>query len=358
MSNKSVLVFVLDGLGGAERVTVEIAKMLLSDGWKVRFCKISYGEVDACKSIEQLYPAGVERVKITVRSQWALLHDLYAAIKRWHPEVVFSSAMHINQRLLLLSPFFSATRFIVRNDNYLFTLPRLKRFTLRLTYRFADAVIAQTEEMEEELAVLGLDRGKIHTLHNPLNRPRILEQASAPSPYPATGATRFVAVGRLARQKGFDILVEAFRRVVGRMPRCELYIVGDIQYGGGKVYRELVEKVAQYGLMSCVHFSGVMSNPYPYVKNADVYVLSSRYEGLPNTLIEAQLLGRPCAATRCIPIISRIIRDGENGFLAETESPESLAEAMINASRFSEVAMSYRPAEREDFLRVFASLLH
>ena len=66
-----------------------------------------------------------------------------------------------NQRILILSPFISRCKFIVRNDNYLFTLPRIKKAALSISYRFADLIVAQTEEMRDEFLAIGLDRKKI-----------------------------------------------------------------------------------------------------------------------------------------------------------------------------------------------------
>ena len=105
-----------------------------------------------------------------------------------NPAVVFSSAMHINQRLLLLKPFFRDVKFIVRNDNYLYTLPPLKRLCLKLTYRFAECVIAQTEEMGAEVSMF-VDAEKVHVLDNPIDEELIESKLRAPSPF--AGRRRF-----------------------------------------------------------------------------------------------------------------------------------------------------------------------
>ena len=102
-----------------------------------------------------------------------------------------------------------------------------------------------------------------------------------------------------------------------------------------------------------VHCVGFKDNPYIYVKHADCFVLSSRNEGLPNVLIEALYLGTPSAATTCIPIIERIIENGETGYLAESENPESLAKAMINASALGRIKSTYKSATINDFTNLF-----
>ena len=353
---RSVLIFLINGLGGAEKVSLDISRFLHDDGWEVNYAVVGVEDGINPQLTPRFLPgARVEFIKW--KSQFSLLKNLRKTIRDVKPDVVFSSAMHINQRLLLLSPLFPKIKFIVRNDNYLYTLPKLKKTTLRLTYPLADAIISQTEEMEEELVAIGLSQRMIHTLHNPVHLEYILKQAAEEAPFPDDGRTRFVAVGRTARQKGFDILIEAFFKVQTRLPDSELYIVGNTDYMGGENYRALKKRINELGIEQKVHFTGFQHNPYKYIRNSDVFVLSSRYEGLPNVLIESQFLGVPAAAFTCIPIISRIIDEGKSGFMATPGDPDSLAEAMLRATQLSQFKPVYTPAAPSDFVKLFDSLI-
>ena len=353
-ANKSVLIFIQNGLGGAERVQIEIASMLLKDGWDVKFCMIGY---ENNNKIKRFYPDGTEQSEIIIKSQLGLLKDIYKTIKDAHPDVVFASAMHLNQRILLLSPFFPSIKFIVRNENYLYTVPRLKRISLAATYRMADAIISQTEEMEDELVAIGLKKDKIHTVYNPINESQIKSKADESSPFPIDNKVRYVAAGRFAYQKGFDILVDAFALVARENPDSELYIIGDTSHNNGDVFLQLKRAVTDHKLSEKVFFTGFKENPYPYISNGDVFVLSSRYEGLPNALIEALFLKRPCAATSCIPIISRIISEGQNGYLARPNNTSELADAMLKASKLTEIKNTYKPGSHEQFVSLFNLIL-
>lgn len=355
MKPKTVLIFILNGLGGAEKVQIQIAKFLQQDGWNIHFCSISYKGND--NIIQKYYPDNEKSSSIKFNSQFDFLKQLYHEISIIKPSVVFASAIHINQRLLLLSPLFPKTKFIVRNDNGLYTIPKQQQLTLRLTYKLADKIITQTEEMEYELISLGIKKVKIQTLHNPVNIKEIKKKALSYNPYVSNNYKRFVAVGRFAKQKGFDVLIKAFNLVVEEIPDSELYIVGDTTYGSSEVANELNELISKYQLSGKVFFPGFQDNPYPYVANANVFVLSSRYEGLPNSLIEALALGKPCAATKCIPIISRIIQVGKNGFLATSENPQELAEAMISALKLKDIENTYSPSQDTDFVRLFNDLI-
>lgn len=353
-NNKRMVIFTQNALGGTEKVSIEIAKMLIADGWSVVFviCDFSLGA--KINRLADILPKEAKSLAIFNHSQIGRCKDMYKAINQMSPDVVFCSHMHINQRLLLLSTLFPNIRFIVRNDNNLSYIKKYKRYTLKFTYKFADAVITQTKEMENELINLGIDKKKIVTLQNPLNINDIVSKANNPSPYNrAKDDIIFVAVGRISHQKGFDILIDAFNIVNKKLSQSVLYIVGNTSYEGGLVYRQLENQVKSCALENKVKFVGHQANPYNYIKNADVFVLSSRFEGLPNVLIEAQSLGVPCAAVTCIPIISRIIEDGQNGCLAQPENPVSLAEAMINATELKDIKMTYRPSASYEFLALF-----
>lgn len=226
---------------------------------------------------------------------------------------------------------------------------------MRLTYKQASTIIAQTEEMKDELCKLGLNPEKIVVLHNLIDESLINRKACESSPFPKDSKIRFVSVGRFAPQKGFDILVKAFKIVNDRIPDTELYIVGSFDGEGKVVFDELCRIISTLEIDGKVYFTGYTDNPYKYIKNSSVYVLSSRYEGLPNVLVEAQFLGIPSAAVNCIPMIARMIKDGENGFLAEPENPESLANAMISACSMKKIKQIYKPSSRKDFINIFQS---
>lgn len=331
MQTKRILFFSLEGLGGAERVMVNISNILKEGNNKVKFVIIHTGitgsKISSLLDKKDIYST------IIKTNQLNLLYNLYRTIKEFQPDIVFSSAMHINQRLLLISPLFRNIKFIVRNENYLFTIPKFKQLTLKYTYKAADKIIGQTSEMVEELINIGLPKNKLFELQNPIDTKLIDSSIIEENPFSGKNRHKiFVACGRLSPQKGFDLLIEAFSMVKNNIPDAKLYILGDTGYGEGLVYDQLQNLIRQYNLQDYVNFTGHVSNPYNYIKNADVFVLSSRWEGLPNVLLESKYIGTPMAAFKCIPVIERIIEDGYSGYTAEAENVRSLAKAMILSS--------------------------
>lgn len=355
---RKALLFILNELGGAEKVTLAISRMLLEEGWIVEMCSICIdGNSD---TIKNRYMDGVKAYTIHYTGQIGFMRDLWSVVHVSKPDVVFCSAMHVNQRLLLLSNLFPKTKFIVRNDNHLATLPHFKRMTMRITYKMADHVICQSSEMAMEIEKIGINRDRIIAINNPLDKEEIDRLASGVNPYIIQGAEApglrtviFVAVGRVDRQKGFDNLIQAFAEVKGKIREAMLYIVGETEGRHKQLYDKLLWQIKKLGLSDCVRFAGFQENPYTYIANADVFVLSSRFEGLPNVLIESQMLGVPCAATRCVPVVERIMEEGVTGFMAEPDDPESLAAAMIKAVSLKKIESRYRPGSSAEFVGVF-----
>lgn len=353
---KKALFFALDGLGGAERVMISIAKMLRENGWSVEFelIRTKNSQIESLSSA--LGPDFKHRVLIW-DSQISFLKNLYSAIRSSDADVIFSSAMHINQRLLSLKPFFKKKQFIVRNDNYLYTISKVKRFTLKITYHLADKIIGQTEEMGRELIDLGLDPHKVEVIRNPIDTKLIENKLRADNPYVSMeNKTIFVGCGRFSFQKGFDILLKAFSMVKKQIPDSILYLLGNYNYGEGEVLKLLNDIIEKEQLRDDVVMTGPVDNPYVYLNNANVFVLSSRWEGLPNVLLESLYLGLPSAATTCIPVIERLVQNGENGFLSNPEDPESLAQAMIECTKIKKKGIGGIDDNFAQWLSLFNSM--
>lgn len=137
------------------------------------------------------------------------------------------------------------------------------------------------------------------------------------------GAKLIVSLGSLTRQKGFDVLIEAFRKVVKDVPEAVLLIGGD-----GDEKKRLDDMVRSAGLESQVKLPGLIDEVNELLAACDLYVNSSRWEGLPMTLLEAIAHGKPIVATN-VGGNSEVVCDGVTGSLVPTENPERLADALI-----------------------------
>lgn len=350
---KKVLIFLQAGVGGAERMSVLIGKLLDSRKFEVKFYPVQHG--DTASDITKFVPAGYETTVLSSASPAQRIRQFYYILKNERPDVVFSSVLYINNKMLPLRLLFPSIKFIIRCENYLFTFSKKQKVMMRLSYRMADYIIAQTEEMRQELvAQLGISRNKVFTLQNPIDTQTIEQKMDgAVSPYPMNGKKHLVASGRFAYQKGFDILVKAFAMMAEKRNDVDLYIIGSKDKGNEAEYERVWGIVKDLGLQDIVHCEGFQNNPYPYVHFADCFVLSSRWEGLPNVLIEALHLGTPVAALKCIPVVERIVCEGKDGYLAEKDNADSLAEAMYKAVDLGRIESSYQSSKPEDFTHIF-----
>lgn len=351
---KKVLFFSQSEVGGAERITVSISAALDKTRFKVVFYLVESAKTS--NDISDFIPKEYRIERIRNTNPLGVTWQFYKAIRSETPNVVFCSAQHLNRKLLFLSPLFPRCKFVVRNANYLYTHTQVQKLMMALSYPLADVIITQTEEMREEL-IKGLKlkkKERVLVLHNPLDTQTIDKKVKCDSMIKNDpSSVKYIAVGRFAQEKGFDLLVTAFNIVQQRQPNAKLYIVGNIKGNSEEYYSIVKDSVDRLAIQDKVVFTGYTDNPYAYEKDCDCFVLSSRNEGLPNVLIEALYIGLPVAAFKCIPIIERIVEEGKTGYLAEKENPEALAEAMIKASALGRIKTTYRGASFEDFAKLF-----
>ena len=354
LSKRKILFFLPSTVGGAERMTITIAKMLPRDLFEVKFIIVHKSLGNIIKFIPKEY----EIIHIPV-------HNIYCGatlrmiriIHKEKADVVFCSLLYMNARLIIAAKL-CGIKVIVRNNKELTKCNSwLPQILVKLTYRWANLIIAQQKEMYDELIKLPkVNSEKVIVMHNPLDYDTINKKLAELSPFPiGTGNFNYVCVGRFGYEKGQDLLVKAFKYVQAQNKDAHLYIVG--KYDWNKSFdRNVKLYVEEHKLTNYVHFVGFDENPYRWVKYCDCYVMPSRQEGLPNALIEAMYLRRPVAATLCIPIIGRIVKNGYNGYLAESENIHSLASCMLKAPNLKNFEMTYKPTPKEVFVKTFMEI--
>ena len=196
-------------------------------------------------------------------------------------------------------------------------------------YPRADAVVTVSQAAARDLEVgLNLPRNSVQTIYNPIVDRRLLKQAEEPldEPWFQPGSPPvFLAIGSLTEQKDFATLLRGFA-IVRQQIVARLIILGE-----GELREDLEALARDLDLAESVAFPGFVSNPYAYLKAADAFVLSSRWEGLPTVLIEAMACGCPVIATNCPSGPQEILADGQYGTLVPVGDATALAEAMIRA---------------------------
>ena len=349
-NKKKVLFFLPPTVGGAERMTVTIAKMLSNDEFEVKFVIVGRNTGDIVKFI----PTSYETLLLPIRGLWDFCTFRIAnLIHKERPHAVFASLMYLNARVIWASKLLGV-KSVVRNNIDLFNALPKNRWYSKFSYRWADYIIAQQEEMREGIiAATHSAPPKVITRHNPIDTDFINEKSKDKSPYDKNDKSiKFVWTARINRAKGQDILIKAFDIVHRTIPCSKLYLIGKYEKTDG-YYQELLQYITAKNLSDSVFMTGFDDNPYKWVVNADCYVMPSRKEGLPNSLIDAMYLRKPVVATTCVPVITRIVKNGYNGILVTPEDVKAMADAMQKALQLRNFEMTYVGARKDDFINLF-----
>jgi glycosyltransferase involved in cell wall biosynthesis len=190
-------------------------------------------------------------------------------------------------------------------------------------YRHADAIVAVSNGVRDEIIDdFHIAPERVTRIYNPVVPHAELCPVAEPRHDPAEPYS-IVAVGRLARQKGFDILIEAMTRVPGSW-RLDIW-------GEGGDRQMLQALIADRGLQGRISLRGYTSEPFSVLRRADLFVLSSRWEGLPTVVIEALACQCQVVATDCPQGPREILEDGRFGQLVPAEQPNALGEAITRA---------------------------
>jgi len=227
---------------------------------------------------------------------------------------------------------------------------------MRVCFAAADLIIATSHGVARDLtSAFGIDPEQIRVLANPVDLDRVRAAMAEPidiAVLPPGDAPLIVAAGRLAEAKNYPLMIEAFATLRQQMP-ARLCILGQ-----GELDAEVRQLIAASGLSGSVSLAGFQANPWKYIAKADVFLLTSRYEGFGNVLIEAMALAVPVVATASAGTRD-IVDHGVDGLLVDSHTPEAVTAALrrvlenrdLRASLSSQAAAS---AEQFSAPRVIA----
>ena len=312
MADNKRIAFVLGSLGrgGAERVISILSRDYAEQGWDVDILLLLFNKVEY-----ELHPrvrvinlSGEGQSRIRRLPSW--LGGIRRYIKGSRPDVVLSFAARINIIEQTACMGLGCKLYVSeRNDPYSDGRSKLVDLATNILYPRADGVVFQTKRAASYFPKL--KNGRI--IKNPV---------SAARPASAVKNDKLVAVGRLSAQKNHKLLIDAFARIADKFPKYTLEI-----YGEGELEQTLKAQCRALGLEKRVLFMGNVVNLHERIADADVFVLSSDYEGLSNALMEAMMMGLPCVSTDCAGA-DEIICDGENGLLVPVGDEAAMAEAL------------------------------
>ena len=316
------------GGGGAEHVMA-----LLARGFSQQKYEVHLGLVGQGDTRRATIPAWVTLHALGALRARAGAFPLLRLVWGLRPSVVLTGAAEVSFLVLLLRPLFPPKTSVLVRQNATVTsvlefgrLPGFMRLLYRLLYRNSDQVICQSGAMAKDLAqALGIDDEQIAVLPNPVDFAGI--RAAADEPVARSGAgPQLLAVGRLSREKGFDLLLNALVVVRERFPEAHLILAG-----AGPEEAALKTLCRKLGLDRAVCFAGHVDQPYQYFAGTTLFVLPSRYEGMPNALLEAAAAGLPLAATPASGGVVDLLHGRPGAWVATEITSNALAVTIITA---------------------------
>jgi glycosyltransferase involved in cell wall biosynthesis len=342
-------------LGGAQRVLLELSRRFAMSGHDVDVVTLcDDGELTAQIPDGVHYRPLLPSAKRGAGLALAALPRLVRYLSVRRPDVVLSTMTGTNlltaiAHLVAGSPGRLALREAVSLHN---TPSAITRWLMSVLYRRADVLLAVSSGVADELTELVGRRTLVHRVPNPIDEQRV-RAAAAAGPTHAPQEPYVVCVGRLAPQKDQSTLLRAYAASALRRTH-RLAIVGD-----GERRASLLALVRELGVEARVDFLGGLSNPYPILAGAALLVLSSRWEGWPNVLLEALALGVPVVATDCPSGPREILEDGRLGRLTPVGDHLALASAMdaelcAPTAKRPDALAAYRP---EAVARRYLSLM-
>ncbi len=368
LAGKRIAIFIQSlTIGGAERMSLNLIEGLVQNDIQIDLLL-----ADRSGALLSEVPPGVNVIDLKGKRVLLSLFTLVRYLHTHRPVLLYSVQIHTSLiaiwavRLarahipLVISP---------RNmlSDGLAAAPTIRNRSIiklaRLFFRSADAAICVSQGVAEDLIkVTGMPRHKTHVVFNPVVslglEQKACESISHPwfAPY---GPPVILAVGRLSIAKDYPTLLRAFSLVYRKQP-AHLLILGD---GQERARLELLVK--ELGVSSHVQMPGFVKNPYPYMAHARLLVLSSKWEGLPNVLVEALACGTPVVSTDCRSGPREILDNGRFGRLVPVGDAETLADAILETlqstpdrAQLKKRAQDFNRDESvRKYIRVFESCL-
>lgn len=351
MSSKKNILIIIPSLvgGGAEKALITLLRHLNNNKYKIDLCVaekkgIYLDQVPDYVSVYYLFTNRFARkivIELHMRFNisWPFKWLTQRTIQSDYDTGICFLDSVFSDMLLFLSHRVSKTA-VVLHSSYKSNINRSKfikgayKERLQSRYRKIDTIVGVSQDVIEEFtAVLG-EYNDLRVINNPINRDEIINKSHVFNPDFSENALNIIAVGSLLPVKGYSNLIKACKLLKDSGREFKLRILGK-----GPLEEQLRNQIHRLGLKDYVYLLGYKSNPYPYMRESDIFVMSSLAEGLPTVLCEAMILGKPIVTTNC-PGCRGLVDKGTYGLMTDITS-ESLFEGLRSMIDDSKMRYEY-----------------
>ncbi len=292
-TQKKKVVFVLPYLysGGAERALINLMNNLDRENFSPEIIVIKEGG-----SLKPIIAPDIQYHGLNCNKVLTSYPSLLLRARNLKPDIILTTMVHSNFLVMALKPFFPHTKFVIREavvPSSILKKHSKKSFFIKLLYKalypMAHKVISPSEDIVDEFkGIIGLNTDKNHVVINNQVDIETISKALGKTSYPVpikTGTLKFVCAGRLHHQKGYDRLINALKNFT---PEHDWHLV---ILGAGEKRASLEGLVSKNHLENNVHFLGHVDSPWSIISASDCLLLPSRWEGMPNIVLEALACG-------------------------------------------------------------------
>ncbi|HGG59591.1 MAG TPA: glycosyltransferase [Gammaproteobacteria bacterium] len=350
MSEKKLTVFTsFSGQGGVERMVLNLVEAMAAQGAPIDLLALK-ADSDHLRDL----PEGVNLIRLKARHSSTVVPELAAYLRQQRPAAMLVAKDRPGRAALRARRKAGVkTRIVIRlGTNLSAALEHkpawrrwLRRWPLKRGYRDVDHIVAVSQGVAEDTArVAEIPVDKISVIRNPVITASMLQAAREPVEhrwFRDHGQPVILGAGRLTVQKDFETLIRAFARVREKHS-ARLIVLGE---GGQRA--SLENLVEELGLTDAVDLPGFQRNPHAWMRAADLFVLSSRWEGSPNVLTEAIALGTPVVSTDCPSGPVELLQEGKFGPLVPVGDVEEMARAILLTLRHPLDSETLKSAARE-----------
>lgn len=304
------------GGGGAERNVSLLANAFVEDGNEVGILTI-WGDEVAFQLDSRIKYMTLNVCNYRYIHFFQRIYKIRQQIKEYNPDLIISFLADVNACVLLRTRFLNCKVIISeRSDPYIEPTIQFFRILRKVTYCFADGYVFQTPDAREYFKSTIRNKKSV-IIPNPVKSDLPIHKDN--------DSHVIVTASRLELAKNIPMLISSFEIVLKQIPDCQLHI-----YGNGSLKSEIQHAIDEKGLKGKVHLLGFCTDVCEKIDKAEIFVLSSNYEGMSNAMLEALAMGMPVVVTDC-PIggARMMINNGENGILVPVDDAEAMAKALV-----------------------------